>query len=566
MTRTERSPRPRQPTTVALLLVLSTLLAACSAADEREAPQSPASPSAATTATTPPPTGGPTPSAAPAAPALGSLGVASGHPLASRAGMEVLEQGGNAVDAAVATAFADAVLTPSASGIGGGGVALVASDGVATNYDYRDVVNRSGDVPEDGAGIPGFVAGMGRLHADHGSLPWEDLLEPAIQLARAGSPVSCFLATAIDTGSGQRATGDLPQFQRESGASLDEGDLLVQEELADTMGVIAQDGPAAVYSGALVPALADVPGLDAESLAAYEVEVAAPAAGPVGEYTMLSAAPPHPGAAIIQMVQIAEAGGIASTAPGSAEFVDLQTRAWQVAESSVQETIGDPAFVDVPVAELTDPERNAAIAADLATAPQTSSDDSSGSSEAGNTTHISVVDAGGRAVSMTNTITNYWGSGRHVLGFFVNDSLERFNDIGDEDTNVPAPGRRSVTWSSPTMLLDDQDRPVLVVGTPGGRQIPNVIAAVVTRWALHGEDLALVVPADRFFHDDDGVINLESPALTDPLAELGWDVQILPESDRTRFGSVQALAVDWDTGQVSGVADTRRSAGVEIAE
>lgn len=569
--------RTRQPMTVALLLVLALLLGACAGTQDGAAPDSQASPpvtasSAAATAEatpTPTPTPVPTPptepapSTTPPAPALESRGVASGHPLASRAGMEVLEQGGNAVDAAVATAFADAVLTPSASGIGGGGVALVASGGEATHYEYRDVVDQSGDVPDDGVGVPGFVAGMGRLHADHGSLPWADLLEPAIRLAREGVPVSGFLAGAIATGSGQRATGDLPQFRRESGGSLGEGDLLVQEDLAETMGVIAQDGPAAVYTGALVPALAEVPGLDAESLAAYEVAVAAPAEGPVGEYTMLSAAPPLVGAAVIQMLQIAEAGGVASTDPGSAAFVDLQTRAWRVAESSVQEAIGDPAFVDVPVAELTDPARNAAIAAELDGAPQALGAGSPGTS-AENTTHISVVDAEGRAVSMTNTITNYWGSGRDVLGFFVNDSLERFDEIGDEDTNAPAPGRRSVTWSAPTILLDDESRPVLVLGTPGGQQIPNIVASVVTRWALHGEGLDEVVPADRFFYGD-GVLNMESSELTDPLTELGWTVQVLPESDRTRFGSVQALAVDWDTGQVSGVADTRRSAGVETS-
>ncbi|WP_380169602.1 gamma-glutamyltransferase [Jannaschia sp. R86511] len=560
--------RPRHLTPVALLLVLCLLLAACSGAEQRAAPDDAAAPSdagspppATTPTPTPPPTVEPAPSATPAAAALESRGVASGHPLASRAGMEVLEQGGNAVDAAVATAFADAVLTPSASGIGGGGVALVAADGVTANYDYRDVVNESGTVPDDGLGVPGFVAGMGRLHADHGSLPWQDLLEPATRLAREGVPVSGFLAGAIATGSGQRATGDLPQFRRESGGTLGEGDLLVQEDLAETMAVIAEEGPAAVYDGSLTTALAEVPGLDAESLAAYEVEVAEAAAGPVGDYTMVSASPPHPGAAIIQMVQVAEAGGIAGTDPGSAAFVDLQTRAWRVAQSSVEESIGDPAFVDVPVAELTDPERNAAIAADLDGAPQALAAGPSGSS-AENTTHISVVDADGRAVSMTNTVTNYWGSGREVLGFFVNDSLERFDDIGDSDTNAPAPGRRSVTWSAPTMLLDDRSRPVLVLGTPGGQQIPNVIASVVTRWALHGEDLADVVPADRFFYDD-GVLSLESSDLTDPLAALGWTVEVLPGSARTRFGSVQALAVDWDTGEVSGVADTRRSAGVE---
>lgn len=575
--------RPVKPTLTAMLM-LSILVAACSSAGPSTAPSSVVGAATETaTPTSPSPVAPDAPmSTAPpsaATPALAERGVSSGHPLASRAGMAILEQGGSAVDAAIATAFADAVMQPMSSGIGGGGVALVAVDGMAANYDYRDVVNASGDIPRGGAGIPGFVAGLERLHADHGSLPWQDLLQPAIRLARDGVPVSHFLAGAISSGSGQRATGDLPQFRDPDGRPLGEGDALVQEELADTMSVIARDGPDAIYRGDLAATITDAPGLDAESLAAYEVRVSEPAAGPVGNYTMLSAAPPHAGAAIIQMVQVAEAAGIADRAPGSAPFVDLQTQAWQVANSSMQELMGDPAFVDVPVTELTDPGRNQAIAADLAAGmaanlaagvaavPQAVAAGPAGYpgySGADNTTHISVVDAEGGAVSMTNTITNYWGSGRYVEGFFINDSLERFDEIGDQDTNASAPGRRPATWSSPTMLLDDQHRPVLVLGTPGGQQIPNVIASVVTRWALHGEDLTEIIPADRFFYDE-GVLSLESSDLTEPLSELGWDVRVLPESDRTRFGSVQALAVDWDTRRVSGVADTRRSAGAEIA-
>jgi gamma-glutamyltranspeptidase/glutathione hydrolase len=406
---------------------------------------------------------------------------------------------------------------------------------------------------------------MERLHADHGSLRWAELLEPAVRIAAEGAPVSRYLAGSIGDRTGQRMTGGLAHFRRPDGGPLREGDLLVQADLAATMRTVAAGGADAFYRGELVPALTAVPGFDAESLAAYEVQVSEPAEGPVGDHTMLSGAPALPGAAIIQMVQIAEAAGIADLPPDSAEFVDLQTRAWQVADTSVQQLFGDPAFVDVPVAELTDPARNAAIAAELPGVAQTRQDSAAADpAEGGNTTHISVVDSEGRAVSMTNTITNYWGSGQYVGGFFLNDSLERFWDIGVGEANRPQPGRRSVTWSSPTMLLDDERRPVLVIGTPGGRQIPNVTASVVTRWALHGEDLATAVPADRFVLTS-GVLSIETPRLADELTSLGWDVRVTPEPNRVRFGSVQALDIDWDARQVTGVADTRRSAGVETA-
>ena len=181
-----------------------------------------------------------------------------------------------------------------------------------------------------------------------------------------------------------------------------------------------------------------------------------------------------------------------------------------------------------------------------------------------NTTHISVIDADGMAVSMTNTVTNYWGSGQYVAGFFLNDQLERFTDIGVDGANTPSPGRRSVTWSSPTMLLDAEGRPVLVIGTPGGRQIPNTTAQVVTMWALHGLSLDEAVPADRFLLAD-GELRIESDRLAEELRARGYPVRVTPAASKADWGSIQALAIDWDAHTVSGVADTRRSAGVEVA-
>jgi gamma-glutamyltranspeptidase/glutathione hydrolase len=498
-------------------------------------------------------------------PALGGYGVSAGHPLAAQAGAQMLERGGTAVDAAIAAAFADAVMQPASSGIGGGGVSIVVADGEATNYEYREVVNQAGQIPEGGAGIPGFVAGMERLHADHGTLPWADLLEPAIKIAHTGGPVSRYLASSINSPYGQDITGPLPQFQREDGTPLQEGDLLIQKDLAETMGNLAEEGPDSFYTGTLAQILGQTPGIDKESLAAYQVDVFEPAAGPVGEYTMLSGAPALPGAAIIQMIQIAEASGIGDVDPDSPEFVDLLSRAWQVADASVQQYFGDPRFVDVPVEQLTDPERNAQIAATLPDAAETTKKSAAlgGYESAPNTTHISVVDADGVAVSMTNTITNYWGSGQYVAGFFLNDQLERFGDVGRTDANRPQPGRRSVTWSSPSMLLDAQQRPVLVIGTPGGRQIPSTTANVVTRWALHGQPLETAVPAGRFILTD-GELRLETPLLAEETRALGYDVVVADEASRANYGSIQALAIDWETGGVTSFADERRSAGFVV--
>jgi gamma-glutamyltranspeptidase/glutathione hydrolase len=476
--------------------------------------------------------------------------------------MTVMRNGGNAVDAAVAAAFADAVMQPASSGIGGGGVTIVVRDGTRANHDYREVVARSGKVPASGVGVPGFVAGMADLHGRYGSQTWADLLQPAITIADEGGPVSRYLAEVLAASRGRRVVRDLAHFHRADGSVLRQGDQLVQKELAGTMRLIAAEGPDAILDGPLTPALTKVPGLDAATFKGYAIQHSQPASGRLGNVELLSGAPALPGGAIIQMTQIAEALGIGRVAPDSAEFIDIQSRGWQVADRSVHRWFGDPDFVDVPLAQVTDRARNAALARTLKREPLArTGPDSSGDP---NTTHISVVDADGMAVSMTNTITSYWGSGTYVAGFFLNDQLGRFGLIGDGTANRAQPGRRSVTWSAPSMVLDTEGRPVLVIGAPGGSQIPNTTASVVLRWALSGQSLAQAVPAPRFKLDN-GVLRLESGTHVAALEKLGYRTRVMPTSYRASWGSVQALEVDWEARRVSGVADTRRSAGVAVA-
>lgn len=501
-------------------------------------------------------------SPSPRPPALGAHGANTGHPLATDAAMAVLSQGGNAVDAAIAAAFADAVMQPASSGIGGGGVSIVVHGDQRANHDYREVVARSGKVPASGVGTPGFVAGMADLHERYGTQKWASLLEPAIAIAEQGGPVSGYLADTLATTRARKVVRDLDHFHRKDGTVLRRGDTLVQKELAATMRILAADGAEAFYNGALTGQLTRVPGLDAASLTAYEIQHSVPASGGLGDFTFLSGAPALPGGAIIQMAQIAEALGIGDVADDSPEFIDMQSRGWQVAERSVHRYFGDPEFVDVPLASITDRARNTALATTLKREPGArTGPDNSGDP---NTTHISVVDADGMAISMTNTITSYWGSQTYTAGFFLNDQLGRFDLIGNGTANRPQPGRRSVTWSSPSMVLDSTGRPALVIGAPGGSQIPNTTASVVLRWALLGQSLEQAVPAARFKLDN-GLMRLESARHAAALQKFGYRTRVMPKSYRASWGSVQALAVDWDSRAVTGVADTRRSAGVAVS-
>lgn len=522
-------------------------------------------------------TPGTTPAPSAPATALQEQAVAAGHPAAVEAGTEILEQGGNAADAAIATAFAVAVVEPFASGIGGGGSALVArGDGGPLAYDYRETVAQDGDIPASGTGVPGFVDGMATLHAEHGSLEWAELLAPAIELADEGFPVSPLLAQRMRSDYGPGAIEGLAPFHSGSAgggtagsggaAPLEEGETLVQSELAATLETLADEGPNALYTGSLAEELTAVDGLDAESLAAYETVTTEPVSGPVGDYEYVSAAPPLPGAAVVQFLQVAEALGVAESEPGSAEYVDAMAAAWQVADASVTESFGDPAFVDVPVDQLTDPEANTELARTEVAPALSLADEPAEPVEAGNTTHLTVVDDEGLTVSMTNTITSFWGGAEAstVGGFFLNNQLSRFESL-DTPANQPEPGRKSVSWSAPSLVLDSEGRVVMGLGSPGGQVIPSILATVMVPWALQEAPLQEAVDSPRHYLQD-GVLSLEEqpdPDVAALIRQRGWQPRVTERADAV-FGSVQALEIDYETGTITGAQDSRREGDVAV--
>ncbi|GAA1803627.1 gamma-glutamyltransferase family protein [Nesterenkonia flava] len=488
---------------------------------------------------------------------LEQQGVSAGHPLAVAAGEQILAEGGNAVDAAIATAFAISVVEPYASGIGGGGSVIIAGpEGEPIFYDYREVVNNDGEIPDSGAGVPGFVAGMGQLHEDYGTMEWSELLAPAQELADDGFEVSEFLGVRMSQPDAAAAISDLEHYAP-GGEILQAGETLVQEDLAQTLQTLSQNGWQDFYTGGLAESLASAAeGIDAESLADYEVVRTSPVAGEFGEFEVVSAAPGLPGPALIQMLQIAEAQGVAQMEPDSAEYIDTLSRAWLEAESTVYNDLGDPAFVDVPVDRLTDREANAQIelSAQALGAPSAAAED------APNTTHISVVDSDGLTVSMTNTIMFFWGSGEMVDGYFLNNHLSRFEAI-DTPANQPEPGRRTVTWSTPTMVLDGEGQPLLAIGSPGGHQILNILSTVLVQWGLQGATLEEAIEAPRFRAASDGeTLYLEDTVSEEVISELedmGWQTEIWPV-EQASFGSVQPVLIDYETGQLHSTDDPRR--------
>ncbi len=489
--------------------------------------------------------------------------VSAGHPDAVDAGMSVLEDGGTAVDAAIAAAFASGVAEPFTSGLGGGGAAIVLEQGEEPRaYDYRDVVADDGVIPATNTGVPGFVAGMEALHDHHGSLGWDELVSPAVGFAEE-TTTSPLLAERLAADADALPVGDLPHLYPD-GAPLQDGAPLVQDELATTLRILADEGPPAFYEGAIAESLTAYDGLDAASLAGYEVHASTPPSGAVGDVEVIGAAPPLGGTTLIQQLQIAEALGVAEQPPNSPRAVHHLASAWRIALANQRAELGDPRFVDVPVDELVDPDRNAAIAEALDPDSVPSIDPGApGGGHAPNTTHITAVDSYGTMVSMTNTITNFWGSRQYTDGFFLNDHLRRFEG-GTGEANRPEPGKLPVTWSLPVIIADTDGRPVLGLGTPGGARIPNVLASAITRWGLQGVPLEDVVTGPRFHvHGTTIEVEAELGGARDQLLALGWSDVTEPAS-RLHFGSIQALEIDYDDGVIRGASDPRREADHRI--
>lgn len=409
-------------------------------------------------------------------------GVSAGHPDAVEAGMEVLDNGGNAADAAVAAAYAVSVVEPFASGIGGGGSVLIQEQGEDPQaYDYREVVPEGG-IPSSDIGVPGFTAGMNEFHADYGTAEWEGLLDPAVTLADS-SEVSGLLAEQLESGESRLPVSELSHFYPD-GDPLEAGSTVEQDELADTLRDIRDNGSSTLYEGEAGESLASqIEGIDTSSLASFEISQ------------------------------------------------------------------NDPS----------DPERNAELADEIPDDSLISDEEASSYTGDPNTTHITVVDEDGTFVSMTNTLTNFWGSGEYADGYFLNNQMDRF-DIGEGSVNEPEPGRRSVTWSSP-MLVANDDGPVLGIGSPGGERIPIMLAQVISDWTVNDASLEEAVKAPRFHLDGDDLIMEEPPESEqrEDLLAIGYE-DIRKQPTPLYFGSIQALALDQETGELSGARDPRREA------
>lgn len=526
----------------------------------------------------------------------GMVGSADEH--ASRAGLRVLQQGGNAVDAAVAVGFALAVTHPAAGNLGGGGFMVIRlADGLETTIDYRETapagaqrdmfLDPAGEPVADrsrvgplSSGVPGSVAGMALAQKRYGRLPLADVMAPAIALARDGFEVSWALADSL--GSAQSLLATYPAsaraFQRADKTMPGPGDRLVQRDLATTLTLIADQGPDAFYKGAIADLIAAEMArsgglITKADLSAYAPRERPPIIGSYRGHRVVSMPPPSSGGiALVQLLNILERFPLADYGHNSSRSIHLVAEAARRVYADRSEWLGDPDFFDVPVAGLLSRRYADALRRGISETRATSSRDVKPGQprtfEHSETTHFSVVDADGNAVATTTTLNGSYGNGQVVTGagFLLNNEMDDFSAkpgtpnmfglIGGE-ANAVGPGKRMLSSMTPTILVKD-GKTRLVVGSPGGGRIITTVLQVVLNVVDFKMNVQEAVDAPRFHHQWlPDAIRLERqgfPAdVVTALEAMGHTTDVGAD-----MGDVHAIMIDESTGLRLGASDPRQ--------
>lgn len=518
--------------------------------------------------------------------------VVTSEPLASRAGLEILQKGGNAVDAAVAVGFALAVTYPFAGNIGGGGFMLIRmANGQATMVDYREeapgaalpnmyldskgeVIPGRSTVGVLSSGVPGTVAGLALAEKKYGTFGLARVMAPAIRLAQKGFPVSYWLSQSLRDHEG--LLSKFPNSRRiylRNGSYYQPNDIFKQPELARSLKEIARRGPRVFYEGGIAQDIVQTEKrlggiITLQDLAHYQAKLRKPLEGHFRGYTILTAPPPSSGGvALIEMLNILDPFDLG--APDSYDSMHWIVEAMRRAYADRAAFLGDADFVSVPVAGLTSPEYAATLRREI----QNSKPDVPVGAghpqqfESGNTTHFSVIDAEGDTVSNTYTLNNGYGSGVTVdkAGFLLNDEMDDFtskpgspNMFGliQGEANAIQPRKRPLSSMTPTIVLQSGE-PRLVLGSPGGGTIMNTVMEVILNVLVYKMDVLRAVAEPRFHNQwMPDKLFLERPGFSaDTVARLkqaSYNVEFVRS-----IGECEAIEVDPVTGWRFGAADPR---------
>lgn len=524
--------------------------------------------------------------------------VSAQEAVAASVGLDILKKGGNAIDAGVSVALALAVTLPRAGNLGGGGFMMVhdAKTGVTQAIDYREMapasasrdmyLDKNGNADSKlsrfhglAVGVPGTVAGMQIALETYGTMSLAEVIQPAIKLAEQGITVTAGLADSLK--GLEKRLKKWPSaaaiFYKPDGSFYEPGDLFKQPDLATTLKLIAKHGTDGFYKGPIADKIAKAVQaaggtMTVDDLANYKPVIRKPVRGTYRGYEIVSMPPPSSGGThIVQILNTLEGYPIGYLGHNSGDTIHLMAESMKRAYADRSEYLGDPDFVDVPVAALTSKKYAAAlrrsISPNIATPSTTLKPGKLASYESNETTHFSIVDKHGNAVSNTYTINFSYGSGMVAdgTGVLMNNEMDDFSAkpgvpnayglIGGE-ANAVQPGKRPLSSMSPTLVLKD-GKVFLVTGSPGGARIITTTLQVIVNMIDHGMNVAEATIAPRIHHQWlPEQLRIEDGISRDTVAVLEAKGHQVVE--KSVMGSTQSIHVDHGNGLLLGFSDPRR--------
>ena len=516
--------------------------------------------------------------------------VASAHELASKTGIEILKQGGNAVDAAVATAFVLSVVEPYASGIGGGGfmtIKMKNSKPITIDYREKAPAKATNDlyysndtdfklittVGAKAIGVPGVLMGLTLALQKFGTMSLSRVIEPAIRIANDGYEVSQTMYDIII-----EEYGVISQFEETSKIYLDEGlppeigYRIQNTDLADSYKEIGEKGINTFYKNRIANKIIDAVQtyggiLTLNDLNNYEPIIKQPVIGKYKGFEIVSSAPPSGGGThLVELLNILEHFDLKKLGLNSAEYIHVFAEAIKIVQSDKTQFMADPNFVEVPVDKLTSNDY-AKTAAGYIDPDKAKFDWIPGGikdSESGSTTSLSVIDKDYNMVTITQSLNLFFGCGITIpsTGIILNNHLDNFESLPDKANSIE-PNKRPVSSIAPTIILKD-GKPILTFGTPGGSRIIGTMAQVLVNIIDFGMSFQDAITSPKF-HATNQKLHLENripESVVNQLEQKGHEVEIHPAFDKY-FGGVQGVMIDYKNKNLIGAADPRRGGSVQ---
>ncbi|WP_192347343.1 gamma-glutamyltransferase [Algoriphagus sp. Y33] len=526
--------------------------------------------------------------------------VVSDHVIASQVGVDILKKGGNAIDAAVATAFALEVTHPEAGNIGGGGfLVFMKSNGEVTTFDFREkaplaasptmFLDEKGEIKDNSnhkgllaVGVPGTVAGLYQAHQKYGKLPWSELVKPSVKLAKKGFTMSYGLYNAAMRMTNRDPSEDIMKnyFRGKDGEIVKPGETWKQSALAKTLKEIQKNGRDGFYKGWVAQEIEDYMKANGgiitrEDLEKYEAVEREPLKGTFNGYDIYSMPPPSSGGvALIEMMNLMEEANISEIEFNSTAYVHLVAEAMRRAFADRAEFLGDPDFnPDMPLDRLLSKEFARKRFENLDMNKASVSDPTKFGHPYGgeNTTHFSIVDKEGNAISMTYTLENSYGvkMGSERLGFIFNNEMGDFNPVPGKttltgqigsDPNLVAPEKRMLSSMTPTIVAKD-GKPYLVIGSPGGRTIINTVFQTVLNVLAYDMRVDRAIEAMKIHHQwlPDRILyerDLLSPDTREALEKMGHTL-----APTTNIGVLMGITYDASKRLYTGASDSSSEDG-----